>query len=207
MKIKSFTFGLHWLILDNNGEFKNCFHRDNIFLEKHPTDTNVVLITDKAKKSHKDSIRIDAKEVTEIENRPVINPSRAVLLVYLLRLFNPNALEMSHNLDGFELTNQNAATFSPDLPPYINNGKQPHYFNSNDNAGVEWSLNDTLADDFTFRITNGGLEPLTLKGNYGNGNFIVKGNDNSSTQQLILAGQTVEITFNYNQQLYVLTAI
>jgi hypothetical protein len=195
--------GDYLVIKDNYNQVKHFTPYKGIFVHKHPVDANFILLSDRSKKSVKDSIRIKVSDVKKVGTHLVHNASRAILLIYVSILLDPtkSILDTHNSVDGHLLMNANSDEF-PLAYGDISN-EPTHVFNSYDASGVVLLLEDTPDESFSFRITNGGLSNLWLKDI--SGESIISYTGNTAIQQQISVGKTVRVDFDIDTGIFTIT--
>lgn len=195
--------GDYLVIKDNDNQVKHFTPYKGIFVHKHPIDANFILLSDRSKKSVKDAIRVRVSDVEKVGTHLVRNASRAILLIYVSILLDPtkSILDTANSVDGHLLMNANADEFPLEYGEISN--EPTHLFNSYDTSGAVFLLLDTPDDNFSFRITNGGLWNMWLKD--ANEESTISYTGNTGIQQQIAVGKTVSVDFDIDTGIYTIT--
>jgi hypothetical protein len=195
--------GDYLVIKDNYKQVKHFTPSKGLFVHKHPTDSNFILFSNTSKVSIKDAIRIDVSSLEKIGEYVVLNPSRAIALIYVSILLDESKsiLDLVNYVDGRRLVVlpvENHYVESEEL------SEEPqHFFCSYDVGWTNFFLSDAPTENVSFLLTCGSLWTVFIKTS--NLESVISYKGTLSAQQKINVGQTVKLDFNVETGIYTLT--
>lgn len=190
---------------DYKNELEHILPNRGIFIHNHPLKEDVLLLSDRSKKSVKDAIAIQASQVVQVGQYRPQKPSRAILWLYLSMLLDPskNLLKTITYVEGHRLeftTNQEYYIDAEEL------AEEPrHFFCANEHSHSFFMLEELPSENVRFRMTNGSTWSFFLRD--ANESNSIKYKGNVAPRQQIETGKTIEVSFDAQTEIYTITDI
>jgi len=174
-----------------------------LFIFRHPWKNNHVLLSNRSKKSIKDAIQINTKDLNQIGNRYLVYNDADLTMICLSLLLDPSkAILNSHTFLGdHTLVNLDDSHYIIGASDITDD--KLHFVNDRKGSGNILSIEEAPYSDTVFRITNLSLSPLKVQDEQEEAQFMYNGQQNN--HQYIYAGKTVEVVFKESTGMYTIT--